>query len=62
MLTRLQATFPTLFDANGLFLGTWSFDASHVLHVSLPGLTAQQKAAAQSWADTNLGAGKVVVA
>lgn len=40
---------------------TWLYDANRVLQVSAPAMTTAQKTAAQSWADTNLGVGKVKV-
>lgn len=61
---RLQATFPALFDSSGTFLGTWSFSgtgSARTLNLTLPGLTTNQKNNVQSWCDTNLGAGRVVV-
>lgn len=39
----------------------WSFDANRVLNVSIQGLTTQKKNQAQSWCDTNLGIGKVII-
>lgn len=42
-------------------LVSWRFNASRVLEVTISGLTAQKKTQAQSWADTNLGIGKVTI-
>lgn len=61
LLGRLQVLFPAAFDKDGLFLGSWAFDAQHVLRMSLPGVTALQKTAAQNWADSNLGGGKAII-
>lgn len=61
LITRAQSSFPALFTAEGAFLGSWSFDANHVLNVTLPGVTTNQRTTIQNWCDTNLGAGKVVI-
>lgn len=61
LIVRLKTQFPAVFDADGNFLGSYSFDANHVLTVIIPGITSQQRTTAQTWCDTNLGVGKVVV-
>lgn len=41
---------------------TWNFDSGGVLHVDFgSNLTANQKTTAQTWCNTNFGAGKVVI-
>ncbi len=67
-LARLAAQFPILTqtDADGNVslkpdAVTWSMDHARLLTVSIPLLTSAQKAAVQSWVNTNLGAGRVLV-
>ncbi len=62
LLTKAQAQFPKMFDdETGEFLGSWAFDAGHALHITTVGLTRNQRNNVQAWADTNLGAGKIVI-
>lgn len=68
LLERLRSQFSELTETDGsgqvvLKRGvvSWSFDDSHVLHISVPSLTTQKKTLAQAWCDANLGVGKVVV-
>ena len=68
LLGRLVAQFPALTrtDADGNVVlkdGAVSavYDANHVLVVTIPVLTVPQRTAAQTWADANLGIGKVIV-
>ena len=63
LLNRARAQFPALFDpTSGEFLGSWSFDSGHTLHIQTKGLlTALQMTNVGNWADTNLGPGKVVI-
>ena len=42
-------------------LVSWKYNAARILEVTISGLTAQKKAQAQTWANTNLGAGKVII-
>lgn len=59
LLDRAQTQFGL--TAAQLATITWFYDASRVLHVNAVPLTAAQKTAAQTWADTNLGVGKVII-
>lgn len=62
IIERARVQFPRLFGTNGNFLGTWSFDSNRVLHVIVTGLlTTNQISNIQSWCDTNLGVGKVII-
>lgn len=73
ILGRLQAAFPTeLFDQQpdgtlvpkpgAISAGFSGTGVDRMLTVTLVGLSAAQRLAAQNWADTNLGAGHVLVA
>lgn len=62
LLNRARTQFPSMFDAtSGEFRGSWFFDAGHALHVVTVGLSTNQKNNIQSWCDTNLGVGRVVI-
>ena len=45
---------------NGEAIG-FSYDAQHKLHLTVPGLTAQEKINAQNSVDTKVGNGKVIL-
>lgn len=53
-----------IFEQFGVEIVSYSFSGTapnRVLTVVTSGLTANQRTAAQTWADTNLGAGRVVI-
>ena len=60
LLNRLKNQFPSVTDDNV----TWEFQRTpqgRVFHINPTSLTPAQKASVQNWADTNVGAGRVVV-
>lgn len=74
--SQLMTSFPTLFTETDVVSGTvmwkrgisfnwaWSGTANNrVITITTPGVTLsrQQREAAQSWCDTNIGVGKVVI-
>jgi hypothetical protein len=53
-----------IFEQFGVEIVSWSFSGTgkaRVLTIVTSGLTANQRNAAQTWANTNLGAGRVVI-
>jgi hypothetical protein len=67
LLSQLITRFPALIEQDGASnlvnfsaLISWTVVAG-VINLSMPTLTQNQKTSLQSWCDTNLGAGKVLV-
>ena len=57
IMNRLTTLFPALTD-NDIF---WRFDNTRLLHITIAGITTAQRTAAQTWCDTNLGIGRVII-